>query len=169
MLCSHAAVIPLCRVLYLLFLYNCNFDINNNDDCELSYTDSENWSIRRIKTQYGVSRLLGVGSKNKIFQNFLELVWIRRIGPPGYGVLDLLDTAYRAYWVRRIELLRYGVLGSLGTAYWASWVWHIVHLGYGVLAESVLFLIFDQSIIYHVDTDVDMAYFSKSDNGLLIR
>ncbi|GKC61029.1 hypothetical protein Tco_1088627 [Tanacetum coccineum] len=47
---------------------------------------------------------------------------IRRIGPPGYGVSDLLDTAYRTYWVRRIELLRYGVLGSLGTAYWASWV-----------------------------------------------
>ncbi|GKB11569.1 hypothetical protein Tco_0845492 [Tanacetum coccineum] len=72
-----------------------------------------------------VFRLLGVGSKNKIFHNFLELVWIRRIGPPGYGVSDLLDTAYRTYWVRRIELLRYGVLGSLGAAYWATLVDHV--------------------------------------------
>ncbi|GKB32318.1 hypothetical protein Tco_0871719 [Tanacetum coccineum] len=87
--------------------------------------DSENWSIRRIGTQYGVSGLLGMGSKNKIFQNFLELVWIRRIGPPGYGVSDLLDTAYRTYWVRRIGLLRYGVLYILGTDYRASWVWSI--------------------------------------------
>ncbi|GKA40872.1 hypothetical protein Tco_0733465 [Tanacetum coccineum] len=58
-------------------------------------------------------------------KNFLELIWIRRIGPPGYGVSDLLDMAYRTYWVRRIELLRYGVLGSLGT--------HIGLLRYGVL------------------------------------
>ncbi|GJT64090.1 hypothetical protein Tco_1015570 [Tanacetum coccineum] len=86
----------------------------------MEFRDSENWSIRHIGTQYGISGLLGVGSKNKIFQNFLELVWIWRIGPPGYGVSDLLDTAYRTYWVWRIELLRYGVLGSLATAYWAT-------------------------------------------------
>ncbi|GKF59223.1 hypothetical protein Tco_0176009, partial [Tanacetum coccineum] len=119
--------------------------------------------------QYGVSGLLGVGSKNKIFQNFLELVWIRRIGPLGYGVSDLLYMAYRTYWVRRIEFLRYGVLGFLDTAYWATLVRCFVHLRYSVLAESVLFLIFDQSIIYDVYTDVDMAYSSKLGNGLLIR
>ncbi|GJZ50744.1 hypothetical protein Tco_0605259, partial [Tanacetum coccineum] len=79
---------------------------------ELKDKDSENWSIRRIGTQYGVSGLLGVGSKNKIFQNFLELVWIRRIVPPGYGVSYLLDTAYQTYWVRRIEILGYGVLAE---------------------------------------------------------
>ncbi|GKF95021.1 hypothetical protein Tco_0284721, partial [Tanacetum coccineum] len=39
-------------------------------------------------------------------------------------------------------------------------------LGYGVLAESVIFLIFDQSIIYGVYTDVDTTYSSKSGNGL---
>ncbi|GJY20232.1 RNA-directed DNA polymerase, eukaryota, reverse transcriptase zinc-binding domain protein, partial [Tanacetum coccineum] len=126
-------------------------------------------SKRRIGTQYGVSGLLGVGFKNKIFQNFLELVCIRRIGPLGYDVSDLLNMAYRTYWVRRIELLRYGVLGSLGTAYWATPVRCFVHLGYGVLAGSVLFLIFDQSIIYDVYTNVDTAYSSKSGNGLLIR
>ncbi|GKD74516.1 hypothetical protein Tco_1332798, partial [Tanacetum coccineum] len=119
---------------------------------------SENLSIRRIGTQYGVSGLLGEGSKNKIFLNFLELVWIRRIGPPVYGVSDLLDTAYQTYWVRRIELLRYGVLRSLGTVYW--------HFGYGELAENVLLMVFDQSIIYGVSADVDMAYSSKSCNGL---
>nr|GEV40436.1 hypothetical protein [Tanacetum cinerariifolium] len=82
-----------------------------------------------------------------------------------YDVSDLLDTAYQTYGdgvlsssVRRIGLLRYGVLYIMGTAYWV--------LGYGVLAESVLFLIFDQSIIYDVYTDVDMAYSSKSGNGL---
>ncbi|GKE21746.1 hypothetical protein Tco_1433258, partial [Tanacetum coccineum] len=37
-------------------------------------------------------------------------------------------------------------------------------LGYGVLAESMLFLIFDQSIIYDVYTDVDTEYSSKSGN-----
>ncbi|GKD29901.1 hypothetical protein Tco_1240679 [Tanacetum coccineum] len=37
---------------------------------------------------------------------------------------------------------------------------------YGVLAESVLFLIFDQIIIYGVYTDVDTTYSSKSGNGL---
>ncbi|GJX89590.1 hypothetical protein Tco_0341604 [Tanacetum coccineum] len=37
-------------------------------------------------------------------------------------------------------------------------------LGYGVLAESVLFLIFDKSIIYGVSADVDTAYSSKSGN-----
>ncbi|GKF32550.1 hypothetical protein Tco_0102348, partial [Tanacetum coccineum] len=52
--------------------------------------------------------------------NFLELIWIRRIGHLGYGVSDVLGTAYRTYWVRRIRLLRYGVLGSLGMAYWAT-------------------------------------------------
>ncbi|GJX35729.1 hypothetical protein Tco_0247286 [Tanacetum coccineum] len=102
----------------------------------------------------------------------------------GYSVLDLLYTTYQTYSVRRIELLRYSVLGSLGMAYWLfgygvlsysgtvyciSWVRHIDLLGYGVLAESVLFLIFDQSIIYDVYTDVDTAYSSKSGNSLLIR
>ncbi|GKE26585.1 hypothetical protein Tco_1441969, partial [Tanacetum coccineum] len=52
--------------------------------------------------------------------NFLELVWILHIGPPGYGVSDLLDTAYQTYWLWRIELLWYRVFGSLGTAYWAT-------------------------------------------------
>ncbi|GKC13547.1 hypothetical protein Tco_1010329, partial [Tanacetum coccineum] len=96
-------------------------------------------------------------------------IWIRRIEPPGYGISDLLDTSYRTYWVRHIDLLWYGVLGSLGTAYWATPIRCFVHLEYGVLAGSVLFLIFDQSIIYNVYTDVDMAYSSKSGNGLLIR
>ncbi|GJZ86054.1 hypothetical protein Tco_0657664 [Tanacetum coccineum] len=100
------------------------------------------------------------------------MIWIRRIGHPGYGVSDLLGTAYQTYWVRRIGLLRYGVLahwvrriGSLGTVFCTSWVRRIELLGYGVLAESVLFLIFDQSIIYDLYTDVDMAYSSKSGNG----
>ncbi|GJX76570.1 hypothetical protein Tco_0323381 [Tanacetum coccineum] len=87
--------------------------------------------------------------------------WIRRIGPIGYGVSDLLGTAYWATPVRRI--------GSLGMVFCTSWVRRIELLGYGVLAESVLFLIFDQSIIYDVYTDVDTAYSSKSGNGLLIR
>ncbi|GJU51808.1 putative reverse transcriptase domain-containing protein [Tanacetum coccineum] len=97
------------------------------------------------------------------------------------GVSDLLDTAYRTYSIRHIELLWYGVLRSLGTAYWLfgygvlsysgmmyciSWVRRIELLGYGVLAESMLFLIFDQSIIYDIYTDVDTAYSSKSGNGL---
>ncbi|GJX74450.1 RNA-directed DNA polymerase, eukaryota, reverse transcriptase zinc-binding domain protein [Tanacetum coccineum] len=106
-------------------------------------------SIRRIKTQYGISGLLGVGFKNKIFQNSCVGNWILRIGPPGYGVSDLLSYSGMVYcisWVRRIELL-----------------------GYRVLAENVLFLIFDQSIIYNVYTDVDTSYSSKSGNGLLIR
>ncbi|GJY18092.1 hypothetical protein Tco_0389583 [Tanacetum coccineum] len=76
---------------------------------------SENWSIRRIETQYGVSGLLGVGSTNKIFQNFLELFWIRRIRLPGYGVLSSSGSVYWTSWVRRIELLQYGVLGFLDT------------------------------------------------------
>ncbi|GJR16469.1 hypothetical protein Tco_0799121, partial [Tanacetum coccineum] len=88
--------------------------------------------------------------------------------PPRYGVSDLLCMAYWASWVRRIELLLYGVLGSLGMAYWASWLRRIELLRYGVLAESVPFLIFDQSIIYDVYTDVDTAYSLKSGNGLLI-
>ncbi|GJZ32176.1 hypothetical protein Tco_0577612 [Tanacetum coccineum] len=95
--------------------------------------------------------------------------WIRRIRPPGYGVSDLLDTAYRTSSIRRIGLIGYGVLSSSGTVYWGPWVRRIGLLGYGVLAESVLFLIFDQSIIYDVYTDVDTAYSSKSGNGLLIR
>ncbi|GJT71666.1 retrovirus-related pol polyprotein from transposon TNT 1-94 [Tanacetum coccineum] len=82
--------------------------------------------------------------------------WIRRIEPPGYGVSDLLDTAY-------------GILGCSGTVFCTSWVRRIELLGYGVLAESVLFLIFDQSIIYDVLADVDTAYSSMSGNGLLIR
>ncbi|GJZ33359.1 hypothetical protein Tco_0578795, partial [Tanacetum coccineum] len=127
------------------------------------------WSIRRIGTQYGVSGLLGVGSKNKIFQNFLELVWIRRIRPPGYGVSDLLDTAYRAPPVRCIVHLGYGVLGYSGMVFCTSWVRRIKLLGYEVLVESVLFLILDQSIIYDVYTDVDTTYSSKSGNDLLIR
>ncbi|GKF21887.1 hypothetical protein Tco_0070525, partial [Tanacetum coccineum] len=86
------------------------------------------------------------------------LVWIRRIGPPGYGVSDILDTAYRTYWVRRIEFLRYGVLESLGTAYWL--------FGYRELAKNVLLMVFDQSIIYGASVDVGTAYFSKSGNGL---
>ncbi|GJZ70444.1 hypothetical protein Tco_0633994 [Tanacetum coccineum] len=143
----------------------------------LVFIDSENWSIRRIRTQYGESGLLGVGSKNKIFQNFLELIWIRRIGPPGYGVSDLLNTPYQTYWVRRIELLRYGVLGVLGYSvlgysgmvFCTSCVRRIELLGYRVLAESVLLLIFDHNIIYDVYIDVDMVYSSKSGNGLLIR
>ncbi|GKB25523.1 hypothetical protein Tco_0864924 [Tanacetum coccineum] len=49
-------------------------------------SDSENWSIRRIGTQYGVSGLVGVGSTNKIFQNFLEQ----------------LDAAYGSKLIRRI-------------------------------------------------------------------
>ncbi|GJW18797.1 putative reverse transcriptase domain-containing protein [Tanacetum coccineum] len=40
----------------------------------------------------------------------LVLIWIRRIRHPGYGVSDLLGTAYWATPVRRI--------GSLGTTYW---------------------------------------------------
>ncbi|GJT22457.1 hypothetical protein Tco_0892394 [Tanacetum coccineum] len=80
--------------------------------------------------------------------------WIRRIGPIGYGVLGYSGTVYWGPWVRRI--------GSLGTVFCTSWVRRIELLGYGVLAESVLFLIFDQSIIYGVYTDVDTAYSSKS-------
>ncbi|GJX69844.1 hypothetical protein Tco_0305571 [Tanacetum coccineum] len=87
--------------------------------------------------------------------------WIRRIGPIGYGVSDLLGMAYWATPARCI--------GSLGTVVCTSWVRRIELLGYGVLAESVFFLIFDQSIIYDVYTDVDTAYSSKSGNGLLIR
>ncbi|GJR47102.1 hypothetical protein Tco_1315205 [Tanacetum coccineum] len=87
--------------------------------------------------------------------------WIRRIRPTRYDVSDLLGTTYWATPVWRI--------GSLGTVFCTSWVQRIELLGYGVLAESVLFLIFDQSIIYDVYTDVDTAYSLKSGNGLLIR
>ncbi|GJX26176.1 hypothetical protein Tco_0232472 [Tanacetum coccineum] len=76
------------------------------------------------------------------------------------------DTAYRISWIRHIGLIGYGVLSSSGTVFCTSWVRRIGLLGYGVLAESVLFLIFDQSIIYDVYTDVDTAYSSKSGNGL---
>ncbi|GKC39217.1 hypothetical protein Tco_1051601 [Tanacetum coccineum] len=130
------------------------------------------------QTQQGVSYEVLVDPHR--FEGYLKM----EVKEIGYGVSDLLDTAYRTYSVRRIELLRYGVLGSLGTTYWLfgygvlsysgtvyciSWVRRIELLGYGVLAESVLFLIFDQSIIYDVYTDVDTAYSSKSGNGLLIR
>ncbi|GJW86688.1 hypothetical protein Tco_0162028 [Tanacetum coccineum] len=100
--------------------------------------------------------------------------WIRHIGPIGYGVSDLLGTAYWATPVRCIGVFGYGVLAHwvwrIGcTVFCTSWVWRIELLGYGVLAESVLFLIFDQSIIYDVYTNVDTVYSSKSSNGLLIR
>ncbi|GKC51118.1 hypothetical protein Tco_1073863, partial [Tanacetum coccineum] len=111
---------------------------------------SENWSIRSIGTQYGVSDDLAWALRIKYSRIFLS--WY------GYGVSDLLDTAYRTYWVRGIELLRYGVLGSLGTVYW--------HFGYGELAENVLLMVFDQNIIYGVSADVDTTYSSKSGNGL---
>ncbi|GJS90526.1 hypothetical protein Tco_0773162 [Tanacetum coccineum] len=87
----------------------------------------------------------------------------------GYGVSDLLDMAYRAPLVWRIRLLWYDVLSYSGMVFCTSWVRRIELLGYGVLAESVIFLIFDQSIIYDVNTDVDTAYSSKSCNGLLTR
>ncbi|GJW91264.1 hypothetical protein Tco_0168817 [Tanacetum coccineum] len=75
----------------------------------------------------------------------------------------------RTYWVRRVRPIGYSVLGYFGTVFCISWVRCIVLLGYEVLAERVHFLIFDQSIIYNVYTDVDTAYSSKSGNGLLIR
>ncbi|GJV77536.1 hypothetical protein Tco_1509120 [Tanacetum coccineum] len=85
-------------------------------------------------------------------------MWIRRIGPTGYDISDLLDTAYQTSSIRRIGLIGYDVLGFLGTAYWL--------FGYGELAENVLLKVFDQSIIYGVSADVDTAYSSKSGNGL---
>ncbi|GJY50744.1 hypothetical protein Tco_0441591 [Tanacetum coccineum] len=94
--------------------------------------------------------------------------WIRRIRPPRYGLSDLLGTTYWATPVRCFGVLGYGILGYSGTVFCTSWVRRIELLGYGVLAESVLFLIFDQSIIYDVYTDVDTSYSSKLDNGLLI-
>ncbi|GJX56606.1 hypothetical protein Tco_0286503 [Tanacetum coccineum] len=84
--------------------------------------------------------------------------WIRRIGPIWYNVSDLLGTTYRAPPVRCIGVLGYGVLYIMGTAYWL--------FGYGELAENVLLMVFDQSIIYGVSTDVDTTYSSKSGNGL---
>ncbi|GJR29026.1 putative ribonuclease H-like domain-containing protein [Tanacetum coccineum] len=123
----------------------------------------------KIHTDYNVVDLL-----TKSFD--VTRKWIRRIEPPRYGVSDILGTAYRTYWVRRIGLLWYGVLGSLvrrigslGRVFCTSWVRRIELLGYRVLAESVFFLIFDQSIIYDVYTNVDTAYSLKSGNGLLIR
>ncbi|GKA50906.1 hypothetical protein Tco_0744102 [Tanacetum coccineum] len=63
-----------------------------------------------------------------------RISWIRRIGPIGYGVSDLLGMAYRTYWVRRIGSLGmaywhfgYGVLYILGMAYRASWVRRVGH------------------------------------------
>ncbi|GJU68957.1 hypothetical protein Tco_1255216 [Tanacetum coccineum] len=84
--------------------------------------------------------------------------WIRRIRHIGYGVPDLLGTAYRAPPVRCIGVLGYGVLYIMGTAYWL--------FGYEELAENVLLMVFDQSIIYGVSAGVDTAYSSKSGNGL---
>ncbi|GKD36840.1 hypothetical protein Tco_1257047 [Tanacetum coccineum] len=77
-----------------------------------------------------------------------------------------LDTAYQISWIRRIGLIGYGVLSFSSTVFYTSWVRRIGLLGYGVLAENVLFLIFDQGIIYDVYTDVDTTYSSKSSNGL---
>ncbi|GJY37391.1 hypothetical protein Tco_0422769 [Tanacetum coccineum] len=91
----------------------------------------------------------------------IEYKIVRRIGPIGYGVLSYSGTVYWGPWVRRIS--------SLGMVFCTSWVRRIELLGYGVLAKSVLFLIFDESIIYNVYTDMDTAYSSKSGNGLLIR
>ncbi|GJY62288.1 integrase, catalytic region, zinc finger, CCHC-type containing protein [Tanacetum coccineum] len=82
------------------------------------WLDSENWSIRRIGIQYGVSDDLAWAPRIK-YQNFLELVWIRRIRLPGYGVLSSFGSVYWTSWIRRIELLRYGVLDFLGMAYCA--------------------------------------------------
>ncbi|GJR38328.1 hypothetical protein Tco_1214012 [Tanacetum coccineum] len=61
----------------------------------------------------------------------------------GYGISDILGTAYRTYWIRRSKVL-----------------W------YGELAENVFLMVFDQSIIYGVSIDVNTAYSSKSGNGL---
>ncbi|GJT78664.1 putative reverse transcriptase domain-containing protein [Tanacetum coccineum] len=71
------------------------------------------------KDDKGVSKEPNKEWKRNEKVNFLELIWIRRIGPPGYGVSDLLDTAYQTYWVRRIELLRiiYDVYTDVDTAY----------------------------------------------------
>ncbi|GJW31754.1 hypothetical protein Tco_0051786 [Tanacetum coccineum] len=120
------------------------------------------------EAQYGVLDDLARAPRIKYSRIFLSY--------NGYGVSDILDTAYQTYWVRSIGLLQYNVLarwvrriGSLGTVFCTSWVRRIELLGYGVLAESVHFLIFDQSIIYDVYTDVDTAYSSKSGNGLFIR
>ncbi|GJU68953.1 hypothetical protein Tco_1255212 [Tanacetum coccineum] len=83
--------------------------------------------------------------------------WIRRIGPIGYGVSDLLGMAHRAPPVRCIGVLGYGVLYIMGMAYSL--------FGHGELDENVLLMVFNQSIIYRVSTDVDTAYSSKSGNG----
>ncbi|GKE78220.1 hypothetical protein Tco_1544340 [Tanacetum coccineum] len=80
-----------------------------------------------------------------------------------------MDTAYWSSWIRRIGPIGYSVSDLLGIVFYTSWVQRIELLGYRVLVKSVLFLIFDQTIIYDVYTDVDTAYSSKSGNGLLIR
>ncbi|GJR94739.1 hypothetical protein Tco_0266913 [Tanacetum coccineum] len=59
------------------------------------------------------------------------------------------------------ELLGYGRIEPLWYSVLGPWVRRIRLLGYGVLAKSVIFLIFDQSIIYDVYTDVDTAYSLK--------
>ncbi|GJZ53603.1 hypothetical protein Tco_0608488 [Tanacetum coccineum] len=51
----------------------------------------------------------------------------------GYGVSDLLDTAYQTSLIRRIGLIRYDVLSSSGMVYWGLWVRCIGLLQYGVL------------------------------------
>nr|GEV91990.1 hypothetical protein [Tanacetum cinerariifolium] len=116
------------------------------------------------------------------------LVWAQRIKYSKihaheirYDVSDLQDTMYQTSLIWRIGLIGYGVLGSSGMVYWGpwvrrigslgmefctSWVQHIELLGYRVLVKSVFLLIFDQSIIYDIYTDVDMTYSSKLGNGL---
>nr|GEX47548.1 hypothetical protein [Tanacetum cinerariifolium] len=81
----------------------------------------------------------------------LEVDSIRRIG---YAIFD--------FWIRRID--QYAKSDFLDTEYRP--IRSIGVFGYGVLAENVFFLIFDQSIIYGVYTDVDTAYSSKSCNNL---
>ncbi|GJZ33361.1 hypothetical protein Tco_0578797 [Tanacetum coccineum] len=65
--------------------------------------------------------------------------------------------AHRAPPVRCIGVLGYGVLYIMGMAYSL--------FGHGELDENVLLMVFNQSIIYRVSTDVDTAYSSKSGNG----
>ncbi|GJS06630.1 putative ribonuclease H-like domain-containing protein [Tanacetum coccineum] len=65
-----------------------------------------------------------------------EDIWRKKL--PGYGVSDLIDTAYQTYWVRRIELIGYGVLGSLGMAYWATRYGVLYILGNGLLIRQSL-------------------------------
>ncbi|GJU05700.1 putative ribonuclease H-like domain-containing protein [Tanacetum coccineum] len=48
----------------------------------------------------------GLTSPEQMATDFLELIWIRRIRPLGYGILNLLDMAYWTYWVWRIGATR---------------------------------------------------------------